>query len=143
MLELLFYEQCFRKYTIYMTGWALQSPQKTSHISMIYPTEKQTRNLSQEFSAGYLLPKIVRNLHKILMRGSKSIFQRDILQICVRSSTETAGSLRNPRDPAYPVASYGECSKVVNATGYSSRDRAFKPCQYSWTPYTLSNACEI
>ena len=54
-----------------------------------------------------ILLKIVRNPHIILARGSESVFQWG-KQVCVRSSTETAGSLRITGDlrPGVPIYVY-------------------------------------
>ena len=93
-----------------MTGYAgsqdyvgtQQSPQKTPHRST-HPTEKHTPTLSQEFCADCELFELTSNPHRTLAKGSESVFQWDV-RICVGSSEETAGSLRNPetrRTPSY------------------------------------------
>ena len=74
---------------------------KTPHIST-YLTEKQTPTLSQEFCMGREQFEVISNSHIILARGSESIFQWDT-QICVRSSTGTAGSLRIPETRRTPL----------------------------------------
>ena len=66
----------------------------TSRIS-VYPTEKQTPTLVR-ICVGRETFEVMINPHTTLMRGSESTFQLDT-QICVGSSTETAGSLHTPK----------------------------------------------
>ena len=65
-------------YFEYMTGYAGSrvyvgtppSPWRTSHIS-VYPNEKQTPTLSQEFCAGCGQFEVISNPHRTLARGSE------------------------------------------------------------------------
>ena len=64
---------------------------------------------------GLIISYFVRNTHKFLTRGTEWTFQWDT-QICVRSSTETVGSLRDPetrRTPSY-VCPVPLNAKVLN-----------------------------
>ena len=70
-----------------------------------HPTEQQTSTLSQESCAGYLLLQSVRNPHRILARGSESVFKWDVW-IGVGSSAENAGSLRNSETRRTPSIIY-------------------------------------
>ena len=92
-----------------MTGYAgswdyVETPAVSAedpHIST-HPTEKQTPTLSQELCAGYILLKTVRNPHKILARGSESVFQWDTQTVC-EVLHENCRVPTSSRDPAYPI----------------------------------------
>ena len=91
-----------------MTGYAgsrdyvgtPQSPQKTSHIST-FPTEKRLRTSCKNSVRVTYYFKLFAT-RRVFLREARSKFFSG--QICVRSSTETAGSLHNPEirlTPAY------------------------------------------
>ena len=78
------------------------------HAYLYIPLESRLRPFHDNSGPVNFLPQIVRNLHRIVTRGSESTFQWDT-QICVRSSTETAGSLRNPetrRTPSFVIVHF-------------------------------------
>ena len=71
---------------IHMTGYA---------GSQDYVGTPQTPTLSQEFCVGCEQFEVISKPCRVLARGSESVFQWDVW-ICVGSSAESAGSLRNP-----------------------------------------------
>ena len=73
------------------------------------------------------LVKIVSNV-----MGNKDELSIVAVNLCISYSDKKAILTNGLR------AIEGEYSIVVNATGYSSNDRAFKPRSYSWTSNTLA-----